>query len=88
MSCNPPWISPNGVNAGGHFIPGVDWGAGHPIDWAEVEPGWGQAPGLLTIEWGGEGHEYDVRITKAPVVVQRFDHPDRPRPRNHGGHNQ
>lgn len=72
----------------GYIIPGVPWGGGKPVDWEAIEPGWGQEPGLRTIEWGGPGKEFEVRVVDAPVIVERFDHPNRPSPLKGGGHNQ
>lgn len=75
------------IDRGGQIIPGAPYGRPAPA-WEDVEPGWGQGPGLRTIQWGGAAAEFDVQISDAPVVVERIDHPNRPRPGNHGGHNQ
>lgn len=57
-------------------------------EWEVVEPGWGQLASNIVVEWGGPTHEFEVRIAEAPVIYERFDHPNRQRPKNHGGHGQ
>lgn len=55
-----------------------------PYEVVEIEPGWGQDAPLGTVGWGGPDHEWDVWWIDAPVIVERFDHPDQPEPKHHG----
>jgi len=55
-----------------------------PYEVVELEAGWGTDPGLRTVGWGGPDHEFDVFIIDAPVIVERYDHPNQQPPSNHG----
>ena len=72
----------------GYIIPGVAERSGKPAEWQDIEAGWGQEPGIMHVQWGGPDKEYEVQVVDAPVIVERFDHPNRPSPLRGGGHNQ